>query len=84
MFIAFQCIFHIFVNFGNFLLSGNDMCHSQPILHYLISSNASHSIHLFVVQWRHIPSESAVSLMLHVSHILIYCKPVALNYELHG
>ena len=30
-------------------------------MYYLISSNASHLIHLFLAQWRHISSESAVN-----------------------
>ena len=37
------------------------MCHSQPKLWYFIISNASRSINLFLAQWRHISSESAVT-----------------------
>ena len=44
----------------NFPLTGNDICHFQPKLWYFIISNASHSVHLFLAQWRHISSESAV------------------------
>ena len=44
----------------NFPLTGNDICHSQPKPWYFIISNASHSINLFLAQWRHISSESAV------------------------
>ena len=44
----------------NFCLTGNDICHSQPKPWYFIISNASHSINLFLAQWRHISSESAV------------------------
>ena len=47
----------------NFPLTGNDICHSQPKPWYFIISNASHSIHLFLAQWRHISSESAVSVV---------------------
>ena len=46
------------------LLTGNDLSHSQPSMHYLISSNASHSINLFIAQWRLVLSESAVLPML--------------------
>ena len=45
----------------NFPLTGNDICHSQPKPWYFIISNASHSINLFLAQWRHISSESAVT-----------------------
>ena len=44
----------------NFPLTGNDICHSQPKPWYFIISNASRSINLFLAQWRHISSESAV------------------------
>ena len=47
----------------NFPLTGNDICHSQPKPWYFIISNASHSIYLFLAQWRHISSESAVALL---------------------
>ena len=47
----------------NQMLTGPDLCQSQPIVYYLISSNASHSICLFLAQWRLISSESAVSLL---------------------
>ena len=55
------------------LLTGNDLSHSQPNLHYLISSNASHSIHLFLAQWRHISSESAVITVSHMFLITEQC-----------
>ena len=45
----------------NFPLTGNDICHFQPKPWYFIISNASHSINLFLAQWRHISSESAVT-----------------------
>ena len=45
----------------NFPLTGNDICHSQPKPWYFIISNASRSINLFLAQWRHISSESAVT-----------------------
>ena len=45
----------------NFPLTGNDLCHSQPKPWYFIISNASHSVSLFLAQWRHISSESTVS-----------------------
>ena len=46
-FIAFQCIFHILVNS---LLTGNDMCHSQPKPQHFIISNASRSMHCSSVE----------------------------------
>ena len=60
MFTAFQYIFLIFGYLVNFPLTGNDLCHSQPKPWYFIISNASRLIHLFLAQWRHISSESAV------------------------
>ena len=60
-----------------FLLTGHDLCHSQPMLHYLIGSNASHSIYLFLAQWRLISSESAVSSVSTVNRVII-------SHELHG
>ena len=48
----------------NFPLTGNDIGHSQPKPWYFIISNASHSIHLFLAQWRHISSESAVATVI--------------------
>ena len=48
----------------NFPLTGNDICHSQPKPWYFIISNASHSINLFLAQWRHISSESAVATVI--------------------
>ena len=50
-------------NLVNFPLTGNDICHSQPKPWYFIIFNASHSINLFLAQWRHISSESAVSVV---------------------
>ena len=44
----------------NFPLTDNDICHSQPKPWYFIIFNASRSINLFLAQWRHISSESAV------------------------
>ena len=58
----------------NFPLTGNDICHSQPKPWYFIISNASRSINLFLAQWRHISSESAVALLLYlcsVSHQIV-------------
>ena len=55
----FSTYFKFLVILVNFPLTGNDN-HSQPKSWYFIISNASHSIHLFLAQWRHISSESAV------------------------
>ena len=55
----------------NFPLTGNDICHSQPKPWYFIISNASHSIHLFLAQWRHISSESAVAAVMTVFQLLL-------------
>ena len=43
MFIAFQCKFHFLVNSYILLLTGNDLCHSQPKSQHFIIINASHS-----------------------------------------
>ena len=55
----------------NFPLTGNDICHSQPKPWHFIISNASCSINLFLAQWRHISSESAVALLLRMCSISI-------------
>ena len=55
------------------LLTGNDLSHSQPTMHHLISSNASRSICLFLAQWRLISSESAVSNMPLSPNVLLSC-----------
>ena len=49
----FSTYFTFLVILVNFPLTGNDICHSQPKPWYFIISNASHSIHLFLAQWRH-------------------------------
>ena len=63
----FSTYFTFLVILVNFPLSGNDICHSQPKPWYFIISNASHSIHLFLAQWRHISSESAVITVFQLS-----------------
>ena len=59
----FSAYFTFLVILLNFPLTGNDICHSQPKPWYFIISNASCSINLFLAQWRHISSESAVTLL---------------------
>ena len=59
-------------------MTGHNLSHSQPTLHYLISSNASHSIHLFLAQWRLISSESAVTVIL-TNRMLRMCSHMLLN-----
>ena len=63
----------------NLLLTGNDMCHSQPnnILLFLMPV-----VQCIVAQWRHISSESAISNMLNmcsVSH-QIWCPTDCMGY----
>ena len=61
-------------------------------MHYLISSNASHSIYLFLAQWRHISSESVISHVWRLfptfqqcSHLFITILATQmLCHELHG
>ena len=64
----------------NFPLTGNDICHSQPKPWYFIISNVSHSIHLFLAQWRHISSESAVI----ISDINVVTVPNVMPNSRHG
>ena len=89
-----KCLMHSCLNFIFLsilvisLLTGNDLSHSQPNLHYLISSNASHSIHLFIAQWRLVLSASAVCPCLNNTSYVTTVSTVnylqTLHHELHG
>ena len=68
----FSIYFIFLVILVNFSLTGNDICHSKPKPWYFIISNASRSIHLFLAQWRHISSESAVALLFHKVFQLLF------------
>ena len=83
------CLNFIFLSFLVIsLLTGNDLSHFQPNMHYLISSNASHSIHLFLAQWRLVLSESAVYQCLNNTPYVTTVSTVnyhqTLCHELHG
>ena len=82
------CICAYISYFGNFIGFAVDWqwLESFPAKPVLISSNASRSIHLFLAQWRHISSESAVS---HVWTMFYQCvitifENITLCHELHG
>ena len=69
----------------NFPLTGNDLCHSQPKPWYFIISNASRLIKLFLAQWRHISSESAVIISdKRMSVINVITVPNVMPNRRHG
>ena len=83
----FSTYFTFLVILVNFPLTGNDICHSQPKPWYFIISNASHSIHLFLAQWRHISSESAaitVALLFHKVFQLLFSLQNVMPNRRHG
>ena len=62
----------------NLLLTGNDMCHSQPKPQHFIISNASHSIDLFLLSGGISPLK-VLLLLFQICYIR-----VLINHELHG